>query len=245
MNLRKMLFPSHDAEETSQAAQPTCPAGHALDPTWGGVCPYCESAARAKEKTQAASRFDMPPPTASASGRETRIADAPAPTSRRETKVDSDDDSSYKAPPDGRRITGVLATFSWKASGEVFLVREGKTTIGAGNIADEGRPCDVQIRTDPEMSKEHALILCRQGRYELVDLNSSNGTFLEGQMIPSHAVELENDARIKVGATVFQFLRIEGGRTGDEPRPERMPEPDDDEPPRREPGPPDRLTSIE
>ncbi|MEO8935541.1 MAG: FHA domain-containing protein [Burkholderiaceae bacterium] len=249
MNLKKMLFPS-ESDKPAGLAQPTCAAGHALDPSWGGVCPYCESAARARTKTAPISSLEMPQ-TSSGTGRETRIADEPVPSSRRETMVDSNGTpGSQKQPPDGRRITGILASFTWKPTGEVFLLREGKNTIGAGNISDEGhKACDVQIRVDPEMSKEHALILCRQGRYELADLNSSNGTFLEGQMIPSHAVELKNDARIKVGSTVLQFLKIEGGRAagvGPELTVEMTNE-DDEDPAARRRGPdlPGRLTSIE
>jgi len=146
--------------------------------------------------------------------------------------VDSSDlPGSPKPPPDKRRITGVLACFTWQTAGELFPLREGKNTIGAGSLSEEGhRPCEIQIRTDPEMSREHALILCRQGKYELLDLNSSNGTFLNGEMISPLAVELPNNAKIKVGATVFQFLKIEGrAQPGGEPvrtEPKRD-EPDD------------------
>ena len=77
---------------------------------------------------------------------------------------------------------------------------------------------DVAIKTDPEMSGEHALILCRQGQYHLIDQSSTNGTFLEGNMItPQSAVELPHQARVKVGGTVFQFMRIEGHSTSTAP----------------------------
>ena len=241
MNLINKLFPKSDSAEPAHGGQRTCEAGHALDPSWGGVCPYCEAIKRGRDKTAPISNVQASvQPSAAANDRRTRIGESIPPVSRA-TRVDSDMSGSPKPPADPRRITGVLACFTWQAAGELFPLREGKNTIGAGSLSEEGhRPCEIQIRTDPEMSKEHALILCRHGKYEIADLNSSNGTFLNGEMISSQAVELTNNAKIKAGATVFQFLKIEAhAQPGGVPV-STQPKPDDpdaeDEP--------DNLTSI-
>lgn len=164
-------------------------------------------------------------PAATGEARATRIEAAPA--AGRNTRVDVPEpppdprragqaagrSTGQAASTDTRRIAGVLVTYSWQPAGQLFPIREGKNYIGAGRVADEGGiDCQVQITTDPEMSGTHALILCRHGRYDLVDLNSSNGTFVDGQMVPTQAgVELADRAAIRTGATIWRFLRIDAG----------------------------------
>lgn len=210
--LARLLGRNNDADERGAAMSDakTCAAGHVLDPTWED-CPFCASQTHAQEKS--APIPDIPTVHASgvigaASDRRTRVGDVPA--GGRTTKVDAGDDFSPKGQvPDTRRITGVMITYSWHPSGEMFAVREGKNRIGAGSVSDEGhRPCEIQVTADPTMSAEHALILCRHGRYELVDLNSSNGTFLDAEMVSTHAMPLESGAKIKAGNTVFEFLKF-------------------------------------
>jgi pSer/pThr/pTyr-binding forkhead associated (FHA) protein len=105
---------------------------------------------------------------------------------------------------------GVLITYTWRPEGQLFAVREGKNFIGAENVSSDvsHRPCDIQIRTDPMLSSEHALILCRAGRYDLVDQMSSNGTFLNGELVPIQGIELPNYAEIKTGHTDWTFIKI-------------------------------------
>jgi TIR domain/FHA domain len=109
-----------------------------------------------------------------------------------------------------RRIAGVLVTYSWHGEGEIFPIREGKNFIGRGDISSEAehRPCDVCIPQDNQMSAEHALILIRQGNYEILD-QSSNGTFLNGQMLKANqGTDLPNYAEIKTGSTLWTFVRF-------------------------------------
>src|SRR5262249_46110925 len=60
-----------------------------------------------------------------------------------------------------RRIAGTLITYTWRAEGQLFVIREGKNFIGRGDISSEAvpRPCDIQIPQDLRLSGEHALIL--------------------------------------------------------------------------------------
>jgi hypothetical protein len=92
----------------------------------------------------------------------------------------------------------------------LFIVRQGKNYIGSGIAESEGgRPCEVQITTDPELSNEHAIILCRAGRYELFDCKSTNGTFLGGNYVGGQGAEVPDRSKIKTGSTVWTFLTIE------------------------------------
>ena len=143
----------------------------------------------------------------------------------------TDDTGRWESPPrpggyvgagETRRITGVLVTYSWRPDGEVFPIREGKNFIGSGDVSSEAvhRDCDVQIPHDNMMSAEHALILCRQGNYEILDQISSNGTFLGGQMLKANqANDLPNYAEIKTGATSWTFIMVKA--SGSEVAPAR------------------------
>jgi len=189
-----------------------CDAGrHMMDPNWE-TCPYCDAERRSKEKTQAPKQA---PSRAAADDRyKTRVGDI-SPGVQRETKAIPPGSPHSSGPVGGegdtRRIVGVLITYTWRPEGQLFPIREGKNFIGAENVASEvsHRPCDIQIRTDPMLSAEHALILCRAGRYDLVDQMSSNGTFLSGELVPIQGIELrDNYADIKTGNTVWTFIKI-------------------------------------
>jgi pSer/pThr/pTyr-binding forkhead associated (FHA) protein len=111
---------------------------------------------------------------------------------------------------DTRRIVGALITYTWNTAGDLFPVKEGKNFIGAGEVHSDAshQQCEVLISQDPRMSAEHALILYRHGRYDLYDQQSSNGTFLGNEMIPTSGTELPNNAVIRTGSTVWAFVKL-------------------------------------
>ena len=111
---------------------------------------------------------------------------------------------------DTRRIVGALITSTWDPAGELFPVKEGKNFIGAGEVHSDAshQLCDILISRDARMSAEHALILCRHGRYEIYDQQSSNGTFLGNEMIPMNGTELPNNAVITTGYTSWSFVKL-------------------------------------
>jgi pSer/pThr/pTyr-binding forkhead associated (FHA) protein len=146
----------------------------------------------------------------------------PPPPGRSATRIDTSGDSApvgQQLWADTRKITGALVTFTWRPEGQLFVIREGKNYIGSGSAESEGgRPCEVQITTDSMLSNEHAVILCRAGRYELFDCKSTNGTFLDDEFVGGQGAEIPDRSKIKTGATVWTFLRIEAGVTaGTEP----------------------------
>jgi signal transduction histidine kinase/pSer/pThr/pTyr-binding forkhead associated (FHA) protein len=68
----------------------------------------------------------------------------------------------------------------------------------------------IRIR-DTEASRIHARLAFHAGRYELVDLHSSNGTYVNGQPIRSR--ELADGDEIQVGRTVLRFTLTGQGAT--------------------------------
>ena len=151
-----------------------------------------------------------------------------------EPKVAAPEPSGQFGEGDTRRILGVLITYTWRPEGELFPVREGKNFIGRGKISSDAshRSCDVQVPQDSRMSGEHALILCRHGRHDIIDQMSSNGTFLNGELLISNqSTELPSYAEIQTGSTVWTFVKIEAPHVSDEVPP---PTGRKDEPPKEE-----------
>lgn len=69
-----------------------------------------------------------------------------------------------------------------------------------------GRGNDNEILIkDPYVSKKHLKIVEDEGNYYLEDLNSANGTYLNGDKIMD-VVELQNGDRIRVGQVEFLFV---------------------------------------
>jgi len=67
-----------------------------------------------------------------------------------------------------------------------------------------GRDASNPIRVpDTEISRQHAEIRCVDGEYSIVDLVSSNGTYLNGQRVTE--AKLTSGDRIQVGKTVLLF----------------------------------------
>lgn len=192
-----------------------CPNGHSMDPNWV-KCPYCEADKRNQEQS--------PPPKEVADGKEpTSIGKKKGPAEGRVTK--------FADAGSNRRIMGVLVTYTWRPEGEMFAVREGKNYIGRGKISSDAshRDCDVKVDRDKSMSQEHALILYRQGIYEIVDKGTTNGTMVNGKMLMTNqSKELGNTAEIKTGDTLWSFIKI-GPLGGDRP-PEPVQDTGGDEP---------------
>lgn len=80
--------------------------------------------------------------------------------------------------------------------GRVFDVFGEPFAIGRG-----GGECSL---SDQTVSRRHAQVTPENGEYALEDLNSANGTFVNGAQI-SNAVRLKAGDQIRVGATVMVF----------------------------------------
>jgi hypothetical protein len=93
---------------------------------------------------------------------------------------------------------------------QVYLVRidpSGETVIPiVGEYISIGRSEEnTVVIEDPNVSRQHALVEKRDGRFTLRDLESTNGTFVDGSRIEKHA--LHNGDTITIGTTKLQFRR--------------------------------------
>lgn len=185
-----------------------CEKGHTMDPNWD-TCSYCEAEQKSNQRSTSVQNPDP-------FERQRTVVGSPKPNPPEPQRV-----TRATAPPplpgghvgsgDTRRLTGMLVTYTWRPEGEYFPIREGKTFIGNGDVSSEAfhRRCDIYLPHDETMSAEHALILCRQGNYEILDQISSNGTFLGGQMLKANqGTELPNYAQIKTGSTLWIFIMV-------------------------------------
>jgi len=86
-------------------------------------------------------------------------------------------------------------------SGEVYDIGPNGATLGR-----ESARTDISI-PDEAISKKHARILLLDGQWYLEDLNSSNGTFIDGGRIHAQAL-LENGTGFSLSQRNFSVLQI-------------------------------------
>jgi pSer/pThr/pTyr-binding forkhead associated (FHA) protein len=61
------------------------------------------------------------------------------------------------------------------------------------------------VLSDPTVSGAHAMILARDGGYNIVDLGSSNGTFVNGRKLGNESHVLQNGDKIQLGQALLTF----------------------------------------
>jgi len=79
--------------------------------------------------------------------------------------------------------SGVAALMLVSSSGERLAVRMGKTTVGRS-------PENDLYLDDPQISRQHAEITWDGARCLVTDLNSRNGTFVNGRRLMPNLPEL-------------------------------------------------------
>jgi hypothetical protein len=91
---------------------------------------------------------------------------------------------------------GKLVVLAGPLAGETFPLIDDVTTIGSmkGNTI---------VIADGSVSRRHAAIKIDQMRYEVADMNSTNGVLVNGQRI--HKVFMKDGDRVQIGTTELQF----------------------------------------
>ena len=90
--------------------------------------------------------------------------------------------------------------------GEIFLLETFSLTVGRDPVSDV-------VLNDPEVSRQHARFTQTNEGYQVQDLGSTNGTFVNGERLESDAVDLQPGFTISMGSGVT--LLYEAVPTGD------------------------------
>ncbi len=117
---------------------------------------------------------------------------------------------------DGRRTTQRLEDGVW--------------FIGRGEMC--------RFRLDfPDVSERHAMLVVRDGRAVLKDLNSANGTFVNGEELQGE-IELDGNLVVQIGESMLRVCEADDSAADEEPsyaapepEPAPAPEPEDPTPP--------------
>jgi hypothetical protein len=180
------LKPPTAPPPTPVAAPTPAPAA----PRWSDAAPpAADPAQRRRTVFAGASPVDTPAPSVS----------IPAPTplaggSRRQQTV---------AVDPGRKIVGVLITYSWQESGQVFPILEGRNLIGK-----DPDQCDIAIPQDATLSAVNSFITYRR-HFLIGDKVSMSGTDVDGEPIETEFVPLRNYAKIRTGSTYWTFVSVQ------------------------------------
>ena len=101
---------------------------------------------------------------------------------------------------DGTAQSPPLATLVHEATGRIYPLLADVVTIG------RDKSCAILIGEDTRASRKHAQILRRGPIFQLEDLNSSNGVFVNGARIAGPH-ELRVGDRVEIGTQVYVFRR--------------------------------------
>ncbi len=97
--------------------------------------------------------------------------------------------------PDWERIS--LACIAGPEAGRIFEIDRARMVIGRAGV-------DILLN-DPECSRQHAAIEVSDDKVFLVDLGSTNGTYVSDKRISQ--LELENRSEFDVGSTTLMLIR--------------------------------------
>ncbi len=157
-----------------------CPNGHVMHPSWD-QCPYCLEMQQAMM-----GGGGMPPPPSMGQGTAmVNIGD-----------LGSGGEKGRGSTDKSREVCGWMVALNGQHKGEDFRLRVGKNVIGTA--AD----CDI-VLTDKKISRKHATIRYEGGEFQIADLDSSNGCFVNDEKIQKHDL-IDNDI-IKLGDIEFEF----------------------------------------
>jgi len=178
---KKGIWPFGGKKVAEEAS--TCPScGKETDPSWE-ACPYCRAPLGAEDAPAAAG------PAVPGGGPKVPMVQG--------DKTMAIDIASLTKPKRG--VVGWIVVMSGNQKGQDFRLLEGKNAIGAG--ADN----DIVI-TDDYLSSKHATIRFEDGRYELIDADSTNGSFVNEKRATKEEL-IDNDT-VRLGRTELRFKAL-------------------------------------
>ncbi len=97
--------------------------------------------------------------------------------------------------PDWERLS--VAVITGPDAGRIFEIDKPRVIMGRAN-------CDILL-SDGEVSRQHAAIEVLDNKAVLVDLGSTNGTYMGDRRVTQ--ADLENRTEFDIGATTLMFIR--------------------------------------
>ncbi len=95
---------------------------------------------------------------------------------------------------------GWVVVLNGELRGRDFRLVDGKNTVGTAADADV-------VLTDPYLSSHHAVIRHENGEFTMVDLDSTNGTYVNERRVSREDL-IDND-KIRFGRTELKFKSLE------------------------------------
>ena len=95
----------------------------------------------------------------------------------------------------------ICATLTRVRTGESFTLNKPVFKVGSNSEI-----CDIVIRDNPYISRNHANIITKKSRFFIVDRKSANNTFLNGMILPRETeIEIFSGAKIRLANEEFIF----------------------------------------
>ncbi|MHC1745282.1 MAG: sigma 54-interacting transcriptional regulator [Syntrophobacteraceae bacterium] len=109
-------------------------------------------------------------------------------------------DASFPGLHDALTLQPTIEVISGSANRKVFALGPEKLRIGRVNYNDV-------VLNDGKVSRTHAAIYFEKGYYVVEDLNSTNGIYVDGNLV--HKVVLRSGSQITIGDTVLLFTQVD------------------------------------
>jgi pSer/pThr/pTyr-binding forkhead associated (FHA) protein len=91
-----------------------------------------------------------------------------------------------------------LVALNGEQRGEDFRIRDGQNIIGSASDAD------IMLR-DNAVSSKHASLRCKDQKFFITDLDSTNGTFVNEVTEPIAREELKDNDTVRIGDVTLKF----------------------------------------
>ncbi len=117
------------------------------------------------------------------------------------TRIQPPSSAAERIPP---RYQASVVVLKGHGQGMEYLIDRTASVIGRDKVAS------IRLK-DPLISREHAAILFRRGKFVLKDLESTNGTLMNGVSIKE--ADLHHGDEFRMGDTVLQFVLEDTGRS--------------------------------
>lgn len=167
------------------AQNKVCSNGHVMAATWDS-CPYCaDQLGGSAPAAKPSGGGGMPAPALNGATAMLNINDIQMPTGGEKRR--------------GGPTVGWIVAMDGDHRGEDFRLKAGKNVIGAAADADI-------VLTDKKISRKHCTIRYEGGEFQIADLDSSNGTFVNEERTQKHDL-IDNDI-LKLGDIRFKFKSV-------------------------------------